>query len=310
MAKTKTKVQTRTLVILALCGLGVAAIIAGVVGASKAKKAVSCEDTDGGFKLEQKGEVTVTYDDGSKRVSPDRCYNSKGNKGIQENFCNKKSNKREWRSTNCGDGKICQNGACVIASTCTDTDEGKDVYTKGTITLDPPVGGISTKTDTCWLAPNEVEECESENQCYVHEYSCLNPASYVDSTLCPYGCRDGACLQKACNRDADCSSQDCSSGQAALCKSGQCQCTPITCTDSDEGKKPAVQGTLTLNPPLGGISSKQDYCWDLSAPDNKAGRTASCQGGSCYLHEFYCGLPESVVESMPCPNGCANGVCQ
>ena len=86
----------------------------------------------------------------------------------------------------------CKDGECLttnpttvkepvpIAQTpCTDLDGGRNYGAKGYI-----------KTQT---GEHAEDVCESEG--YLNEYYCVDDKIYSDRIMCPYGCKDGACLQ-------------------------------------------------------------------------------------------------------------------
>ncbi|MBU1204711.1 MAG: DNRLRE domain-containing protein [Nanoarchaeota archaeon] len=84
-----------------------------------------------------------------------------------------------------------------LSSVCTDSDNGKDYYKKGT------GEGWNTDTekvsfyDTCYKSywANLVDSCEG-NDCYLAEKYC--DGKYVKTELsipCPNGCNDGACIK-------------------------------------------------------------------------------------------------------------------
>ncbi|PIP23720.1 MAG: hypothetical protein COX90_02840 [Candidatus Nealsonbacteria bacterium CG_4_10_14_0_2_um_filter_38_17] len=79
------------------------------------------------------------------------------------------------------------------AITCTDSDGGDEIYTKGTIAIKNSKGNQWTYTDYC------------QDSTAVQEYNCLSDASrYTEDNAsnayllayhsCPYGCQNGVCL--------------------------------------------------------------------------------------------------------------------
>ena len=78
--------------------------------------------------------------------------------------------------------------------TCTDSDGGKDYYTKGTITKCGTGGECEIATDRC-------DQCTGGTpgsvECFaVKEYYCESNEIKSDIYTCPSGCSDGACLKE------------------------------------------------------------------------------------------------------------------
>ncbi len=97
---------------------------------------------------------------------------------------------------------------------CTDSDNGMDYYISGIVT-----SNSSTRTDTCKDSELREGYCDASSSTGIG----------VISYKCPYGCKDGACLNATAN---------------------------ITCTDSDNGFDLLVAGTCTS---LKGTFT--DMCW-------------------------------------------------
>lgn len=84
---------------------------------------------------------------------------------------------------------------------CTESDGGKDYYTKGTSSY--PHGPLGADTDSCTIqSPGSteqmpVEECEGGDDCHVIELFCTPQGEKLDFEIynCPNGCQDGACIQ-------------------------------------------------------------------------------------------------------------------
>lgn len=111
-----------------------------------------------------------------------KCYDA-NTKGYQFSNCS-------WSNTEiCNYG--CSNSVCLSAPTnqtnitvnitCTDSDGGKDYYTKGYITYSD--------------GTREYDECSSDYE-YVWEYYCTPKGSDVLNYKCPYGCSDGRCKHR------------------------------------------------------------------------------------------------------------------
>jgi len=87
------------------------------------------------------------------------------------------------------------------AIVCTESDGGKDYYTKGTSNY--PHGALGVDTDSCTIRSPEsteqmpVEGCQEGDDCHVIEFFCTPEGERLDFEIqnCPNGCQDGACLQ-------------------------------------------------------------------------------------------------------------------
>ncbi|MBS3102643.1 hypothetical protein J4458_04300 [Candidatus Woesearchaeota archaeon] len=86
-----------------------------------------------------------------------------------------------------------------VPSSCTDSDGGKNIYLKGTITTNQyPAWNDFTGDDVCAKKTGDaqyssVDSCEGDD-CYIREYSCKPPETPFDFIQCPNGCQDGACV--------------------------------------------------------------------------------------------------------------------
>ncbi|MCG2711367.1 MAG: GPI anchored serine-threonine rich family protein, partial [Candidatus Omnitrophica bacterium] len=87
---------------------------------------------------------------------------------------------------------------CATAA-CTDSDGGKDYYTKGKVEDKNP----TASWDICYTLDSsggaiETNNCSGDN-CYVSEHYCQSPDSIYGSAIgfqCSYGCQDGACVKE------------------------------------------------------------------------------------------------------------------
>lgn len=206
--------------------------------------------------------------------------------------------------------------------TCTDSDNGKDYYVKGTV-----IYGTQINTDFCSTSR------------YLYEQYCSNGRPVQIAYACPNGCQDGACLQATTTitcTDSDggqgvnyqiytkgivvrCEGNECVSfsdfcgkgdvlteyyctksrtveSETFQCPSGYVcrdgayiQTTTPTCTDSDGGKDYYVKGT-TYGPYVNNIDT--------------------CYQDGIGLQEQYCNsLGTQSAAYYNCPNGCQNGAC-
>jgi len=198
-----------------------------------------CTDSDGGKNYYVKGkagspERKAVYVNGDKTEGyidyyDDSCqgmYDTPGNliryTGVLfESYCEegelegeqKIEGKLEWESYTCPNG--CLDGACINetttttipSATCTDSDDGRNYYVKGT------AKGVNTEgTDFCGIRtvpeysePAIVDSCqkmewESGQKCTLYEYACGTSPEFSPSHAirweyeCPNGCQDGACI--------------------------------------------------------------------------------------------------------------------
>lgn len=160
---------------------------------------------------------------------------------------------------------------------CVDSDDGKDYYLQGTIT---PLRGINI--DYCaqrnsMIPGNKVDD--------LIEHYCDEGVASVMAYTCPKGCKDGACivplddyvlLLDPIETDNE---------------------TFVPCTDSDNGKKYSVKGTIsgsTIDP-----DTAQDEC--------------ILMGGKSVVAETYCYNDDlGAVKYYDCYDKrktCDNGIC-
>lgn len=178
----------------------------------------TCTDSDGGINYYVKG--YVTYEgyvlNGELIKDFDVCAKDviTGNDVVQEKYCT--SNGIGTIDYACPNG--CSNGAC-INQTCTDSDGGKNYYTRGKGT--GPYGNTMDLGVIWGENPNKCEGRASDIGTSVHydccvdstKYKQLNEAYCENGTLwavgydCPYGCSNGACIttsQQTCYENQPC----------------------------------------------------------------------------------------------------------
>ncbi|NCO97065.1 MAG: hypothetical protein COY38_03035 [Candidatus Aenigmarchaeota archaeon CG_4_10_14_0_8_um_filter_37_24] len=212
----------------------------------------------------------------------------------------------------------------VASSICTDSDGGKDYYTKGT-TL---IKGSQYATDFCWnYDEGKYGSCEgNEEGCVLVEHSCKD---YWDGTYgygwkekykCPNGCKDGACIKETteCRIDEDCPKLVCI----------KAPCPQYKCLD---GKCVLEYSTTTTLPKTdekmckeGGGEWKQfgsgchDECWIVRSKEPVKCTMALSYGCDC--GDDKCWNGRSCEDNYPtssttipinrCPNGCLmNDIC-
>jgi hypothetical protein len=104
--------------------------------------------------------------------------------------------KQECRTdTDCNKCNECISNSCkYIQDCCIDTDAYYDYYEKGESRINDNI-----KEDTCYKRENYnalydiVDNCSGFN-CGITEYGCHDNKIVSDIEDCPYGCRDGACI--------------------------------------------------------------------------------------------------------------------
>ncbi|MBT4824210.1 hypothetical protein HN695_04395 [Candidatus Woesearchaeota archaeon] len=97
----------------------------------------------------------------------------------------------------CSRGYTCINSECELTPWCIDSDGGKEIYTKGTITSNFNTAFEVGKEDECYDFGTKIRLIEYTCK-EVDNYPIYN---YVD---CTYGCRDGKCLE--CSSEIECGS--------------------------------------------------------------------------------------------------------
>ena len=154
---------------------------------------------------------------------------------------------------------------------CTDSDDGKNSYVKGTCK-----DKTGTHTDECLTHIPENPEA-------VLEWYCSNPTSYD---------AEGACIYEEIN----CPSE-------YICSEGACV-KKITCTDSDGGRDYYKKGTVTLQQtlPTGKIELLEQQTDDCVYSESN-------QPSCTKVIEYYCEGNEIKSTTIPCLNGCQDGAC-
>ena len=158
----------------------------------KEESPYSCTDSDGGQKIYTFGESRST--DGSfhqdiciisdslnsPETTTDSCEGS--DCWIRESVCSR--GEATYLKIRCG-GKGCKDGVCIGEVTCSDSDNGADYFTKGSVTVNRN-GEVDIFND----------ECMGENNVLL-EYSCKSnePSPIEETHQCPFGCVDEKCLK-------------------------------------------------------------------------------------------------------------------
>ncbi|VVB57479.1 Uncharacterised protein [uncultured archaeon] len=276
--------------------------------------APSCNDSDGGDNLLQKGTTYTAY----SGPYNDSCYNATH---VTEYYCSP-SNSYVVAIEKCPTGKVCVSGACTTltvaggdtgsAATCRDTDYGNDPAHLGTVSY----GVGQSVTDVC----------RSNSQLY--EYYCNGTQMAHQVYNCTDTCSNGACTPVRWCHDSDnganydmpgtlttdygarvsdfcvnssrlaeylCSGvnlalgyHDCGAGN--MCYQGHCTSSAVVCNETDLGRDIYRAGTTNI-----GTTHLSDYC----------------EAANTMVHEYYCTGPAYNEEDIACPSGyhCANNAC-
>ncbi len=132
---------------------------------------IVCTDTDGGQNIWIKGTTTGIRQAKLQTVT-DSCFNSTR---VYENYC--VYDRIATNGTDCPAGYNCKDGACI--TNCIDTDDGYNIYVRGTVINFPIV-----MSDVC-----------STDYRSVVENDCVNGHWHASLAACPsYYCEDGACF--------------------------------------------------------------------------------------------------------------------
>lgn len=101
-------------------------------------------------------------------------------------------------------------------TTCTDSDEGKDYYVKGSSTVTDKTSDttIYICEDTCALNVENIgivigyESCSGDN-CYLKECYCEGNMDSYKYSKCTKDCEDGACIEEETDKDNETSDKIC-----------------------------------------------------------------------------------------------------
>lgn len=211
-------------------------------------------------------------------------------------------NKRDNDETNCGDG-VCEGGEdsgscpadCGPADSCSDTDGGHNIWFLGTTS-----GFLNqvpySNDDYCVDAGTVNEYNCTLNYEYSQQQSC--GTDFLNVTYCwgnstyqdyiNYSCDSGKCEESATHIWLE----DCQYG----CSAGACNPPPASCSDTDGGYDPFVQGTVS-----GYLGGGYPYDW-----------TDFCNSTAIVV-EYYCLGDNPYSGIIDCSvNGtiqCVNGAC-
>lgn len=261
----------------------------------------SCADSDNGQNTGVKGTASA-----EGKGSTDVCYDGGT---VKEYYCSNGAVKESMLE--CGQGEACQDGQCVSAVACSDTDGGYTVFERGTARE-----GNELYTDYCTNSYTLEEYYCSQEGVSSYTVNCGSGTSCVNgecvSDICTdtddgqdryergntYKGTDGwtdYCIDSDTVKEYYCSGDSvkttdlgCSSGY--YCDDGECvEEEEYSCRDTDDGVDAREYGTVTK-----GSGSWSDYCVDTSTvqemycdgnqPENtrlSCGSGYYCSGGEC-----------------------------
>ena len=261
-----------------------------LLGCSNGACVKTCTDSDGGKNYFIKGYVAALNgnpDTCSVPYTPD-CLRGGG---VYKGMCDVgecSGNDCYVAEALCGDNLMyfpdlykcpngCSNGAC-LTTTCTDSDGGLNYYHKGS------VGG---ETDTCFLQSDarnifqdKIFECSGNKDCGLVERYCSDEGYDTNIIVfCPYGCRDGACI----NENSENITGD--------------------CVDPDVGGTDVYSKSKVIyRTGDGQLIAQLDDCCDHCL-------TAGSLKGE-FVSEYTCDATNKAKRNIiKCPNGCSNGAC-
>lgn len=166
--------------------------VQNVAYATEISAETKCTDSDNGLDYFTKGKVYSTDSTGTFQ-SYDKCSETTEGQLIEYKCLN-----NAWYATNyqCPNG--CKDGVCVTTEDdteeegttmkCTDSDNGTNYFTKGTVVFDPFGSG---NTDF-----KKTDECSTTITGQLTEYKCVDNVWSGVNYQCPNGCKDGACIKE------------------------------------------------------------------------------------------------------------------
>ena len=244
-----------------LFGILFVLILVNVGFADTVDTVTSCSVSESGYSIDIKNTITLINSSGKVWTIEDKCA---GSASVKAAFCDNSANEKfSIKFLDCsGKGYSCKDGACVAGkNSCSDTDNGQDLTTKGTVTATGGDGKVNTSTDYCpGLSPSKT----------VIEMSCnannMNVTTWSD---CPSGtsCKEGACVAQVTN----------------------------TCSDNDPTQDITIKGTMSGTNSSGEYSqydfcSGSDYINQYACKSDNSGGVysqskcssgTSCKDGAC-----------------------------
>jgi len=248
-----------------------------------------CNDSDGGKNIYLLGITTSTKSNGGLPAK-DQCSLVQNNVDspvsscagsgcmVRELSCSEEEASKGMtvsESINCSYG--CENGVCLPAPTCTDSDGGVNYSVRGQIEIKDASGKIIS---------SDWDDCDEEFFCNAN-----GTAGIVSPPSCLYGCFEGVCLPAPVCNDSDgglnYEVKGLTNGKSVFPDEGV-----TSKTDYCIQKNP--DGLFQLNQSL-----RDPYL---------AGKIASCSQ-RCAVQEYSCSTDTIVSDIVDCPNGCKEGRC-
>ncbi|MBI5636090.1 hypothetical protein HY993_03975, partial [Candidatus Micrarchaeota archaeon] len=227
-----------------------------VDGACVEKPKAVCSETDGGYDVSVKGDLT--YKGGN---FTDFCIDSKN---VFEYACSSYGDYYSSISDCSYQGGSCIEGACVVPKSCTDSDNGENAFAAGVTGQKVGLDFVSFKTDSCL------------NETFLAEYSCSADNTTVQTSIDCAGlggaCYNGLCVKASCDLSA----------KNGLCPIG---CTALT--DADCTQKCRINyGSFTQSFDNGASNPFNPYNEACDASKNTTGWSAKtltepAKSGSC-----------------------------
>jgi len=228
----------------------------------------TCTDSDGPNNFYTKG---ITYGDlgGETKEWVDYCrnYDSVAEFTCRTNVYPDSDPLAVWyKSFKCPNG--CEDGACIKARTCTDSDGPNNFYTKG-ITYGDFGGETKEWVDYC-----VTNDSVYDFTCKTNIYPDSNPLFvWAGSFKCPNGCEDGACIKEAL--------KTCDGYNGSICNTNEtCSGSWISTLDSDKCCDGNCELLKTCDGYNGSICNTNETCsrsW-ISASDSD-----KCCDGNCVV---------------------------
>lgn len=199
--------------------------------------AQECTDSDGGKDYYVKGTINSIDVEGKPFTHTDWCIPTNDPAYalfagyLEENYC-RFDDKADVEMYKCPNG--CKDGVCIKATTCRDSDGGRDYYTKGY---------VEESTHPSALLDGCVDKTRlGEAVCDTNGRGDFGLVYYD----CPNGCEDGACIRTSCTlteKDCPIICADCAMGYTGGgCNGGidtaTCTCKkPAPCTPAENTKE-------------------------------------------------------------------------
>jgi len=249
-----------------------------------------------------KGRVTLTFRGSDcaqeKEYHPDECNSGK----LKEYYCKKSSSSSPTDITLSSELKTCEAGCnsngfcnkCQVQKTCSETDTGRDKYSKGRVTS-------TTKDQYCQTNAANITDDQCLDGNTLKEHFCqdtsagkTNAAMYF---VCENGCSNGACHNYVCTGTTPSNSALCSGDDAGLTSSIS-KTTVSTCTSTKKCEYKCNSG-YTLS-------------GSACVSSSSTASTSSCTSGWSCKDNLQLGYKKTDctwINLQTCQYGCSGGQC-